>query len=58
MVVRGVKMRDPLKKCHFGTILFEELTNFTAVVDSDNMMQIHCEMPSILKNKPGALSYN
>ena len=47
MVVRGVRMREPLKKRKFSAILAEELMNFTYVVDSENTTDLHCEMLSI-----------
>ena len=46
MVVRGVLMWEPLNKWQFSTILDEELMNFTAVVDSYNMIYLHFAMPS------------
>ena len=47
MVLRGVRMREPQKKRQFSAILAEELMNFTAVVDSDNTTDLHCEILSI-----------
>ena len=47
MVVRGIKMGDPLKKCQFRSILAEYLMNFTAVADTDNTTCLHSAMPSI-----------
>ena len=49
MVVRGVKIREPLKKWQFSEILSEELTEFTAVVENDKMTDLHISMPSILE---------
>ena len=49
MVVRGVKMHDHLNKWHLSAILDEELTNFTFVVDSDEMTDLQYAMPSILE---------
>ena len=47
--VRGVKIREPLKKWQFSEILSEELTEFTAVVENDKMTDLHISMPSILE---------
>ena len=41
MVVRGVQMRDPLKKWQLSAILSEELMKFIAVVDTDKMKDLH-----------------
>ena len=45
MVVRGVQMQVSLKRWHFSDILSKELINFTAVVDSDNMINLHFKIP-------------
>ena len=47
--MRGVGIQEPLNKWQFSAILSEELMKFTAVVDSYNMIYLHCEMPSILE---------
>ena len=49
MVVRGVQMRDPLKKWQLSAILSEELMNLTDVVDSYNMTYLHYEIPPTQK---------
>ena len=49
IVVHGVKMHDHLNKWKFSDIIAEESKNFTAVVDSDNMIDLKYAMPSILE---------
>ena len=46
MFVHDVRMRDTMKKLNFSAILADELINFTAFVDSDNMTDLHSAMSS------------
>ena len=48
MNVCGVQILEPLQNWQFGAILAEKFTNFTAVVDTENMTDLHSEIPSIL----------
>ena len=58
MVVCGVQMWDTLKKWQFSDIISKEITKFSVIFDSDNMIDLRCEILSILENKPGALKNN
>ena len=40
MVAHGVQIQETLKKWHLSAILAEELMDFTAVVDTDNMIDL------------------
>ena len=48
IVAHGVQIWDTLKKWMLSAILDEEFMNFTDVVDSDNMTELHCAMPQII----------
>ena len=49
MVVRGVRIRGPLNRYNFSSILAEWFMNFNSVFDIDNMTDFQCEMQSILE---------
>ena len=45
MVVCGLIIWEPLNKCQFIDILYEDYMNFTAVVENDNMKYLHFTIP-------------
>ena len=49
MVAHSEQMQETMNKWHLSATLAEELTDFTAVVETDNMTDLHSTMASILE---------